>query len=53
LLLLVVAVAGAVALARKRASTQANSSLWREATKNGTKDAAQPLADPARSVPGT
>jgi hypothetical protein len=42
LLLLVVAVAGAAVLARKRAAIQANSSLWREATKDGTKGATQP-----------
>jgi hypothetical protein len=35
LLLLVVAVAGAAALARKRASGQAKSTLWREAAKDG------------------
>ena len=34
-LLLVAAVAGGAMLARKRASDQANATLWREATKNG------------------
>jgi hypothetical protein len=38
-LLLVVAIAGAAALARKRASGQATSSLWREATKDGAPSA--------------
>ncbi len=41
LLLLVVAIVGGAALARKRASGQATSSLWREATKDGSTTTAQ------------
>lgn len=41
-LLLVAAVAGGAALARKRASDQASATLWREATKHGAANASQP-----------
>ena len=41
LLLLVVAIAGAAALARKRASGNANSSLWRQATHDAAPSASR------------
>jgi hypothetical protein len=40
-LLLVVAIAGAAAVARKRASGQANTSLWRQATEDAAPSASR------------
>jgi hypothetical protein len=42
LLLLAAGLAGAAALARKRSSGQAASSLWREATKDGAAASPRP-----------
>jgi hypothetical protein len=41
LLLLVVAIGGAAALARKRASGHANTSLWRQATQDAAPSASR------------